>query len=178
MRYLFPLVLAALLAGCSRDKTTTIVTPDGEVTFDSASNGFTIRNDQMVVQFDGADEVRANMSDGTSVVGGTTIPENFPLKVPAGAVVESAMRTSKETGEQTFIVGFTTSGSQAETAADFEKQLKEKELAVERLELSDEGTSVVMLSGRSDANHAEVHVSTEGGKTRVLVTWTKERKTE
>lgn len=181
MRYLYPLVLVALLGGCSSDKQT-ISTEDGKVTVDQSADSMTIKSTSegktQTVQIDeAAGETKLSSSDGTTMVSGTKVPENFPLSIPAGADVQSSIHSSDaESGEQVYVVQFTTSRSQADAAADYEKQLKEKGLTVERVEQSGDGEPMVMLSGESETDQAAVHIGMQEGKTTVMINWTKQKK--
>lgn len=180
MRYLLPLVFAAILTGCSSDKTT-LDTPDGEVIVHQDDEKVTVKTvrdgkTETVEVEDASGEMRMTSSDGSTLVGGTTIPDSFPLKVPGGAAVQGVTHSnSGETGDEMFFVQFTTSGSPAETAADLEQQLKEKGLEVERVEQSADGGSLVILNGQSDKEEAHVQVGTEGGKTAVMITWNRQK---
>ena len=112
--------------------------------------------------------------DGRAVIGGTEIPENFPLPVMDGLKAETSMSGDQE-GKQQFMVAFSTDLEVKAVADFYEKALKEKGLKVRRVQMSDKGKEAIMLAGeKKPKTEAAVYIGRDAGKekTKLSIQWT------
>jgi hypothetical protein len=156
----------------------TVTTDEGKTTIEQKGNTTVIRNekgDKVVIKSDGK-TTQYNSKEGTFTVGEGKVPAGFPLAVMPKAKIEQSTQLSEGADGETFHLAAKMAAPFDDVVAFHEKDLKDKGLKVEKMQMSMDDASHTSLSGKSDQMEAAVVVMKEKKANDVTVILTCKRK--